>query len=257
MQDLGHFISGNWELFVALFIILFLLARTWIGPGAVSVILPGEAIQLINHKEALVVDVRTEKEYQQGHVMNSLHIPLGVLDDRMQDLQAYKNSALVMVCRSGARSGQAASKLKKQGFTDVHNMSGGMLAWERAKLPVTTKAGTPPKPAAAKPEQSAVDDEHKVLVYSTRKCPFCTRAIDLLEAKNVGFKEIRIDQDTDKRAEMETRSGRTSVPQIFIGKVHVGGCDDMYALEDNGELDGLLGLQDTSATESKQQDSVA
>lgn len=262
MQDLGHFVSGNWELFVALFIILFLLARTWIGPGAVSVILPSEAIQLINHKDALVVDVRTEKEYQQGHIMNALHIPLGVLDDHMQELQSYKNSAVVMVCRSGARSGQATSKLKKQGFTDVHNMGGGMMAWERAKLPTTTKVGKPPKAAVAKPEQSAVDDKaddekNRVVVYSTRKCPFCTRAIDLLEAKRVGFTEIRIDQDTDKRSEMETRSGRTSVPQIFIGEAHVGGCDDMYALEDSGELDGLLGLQETSTKESEQQDSVA
>jgi GrxC family glutaredoxin len=252
MQDLGHFVSGNWELFVALFIILFLLARTWFGPGAVNVILPNEAIQLINHKNALVVDVRTDKEFQQGHVMNALHIPLGVLDDRMQELQAYKNSPLVMVCRSGARSGHAATKLKKQGFTDVHNMGGGMLAWERAKLPTTTKVGKPPQATTGDPTETATDEKHQVVVYSTRKCPFCTRAIDLLEAKNVGFTEIRIDQDTDKRSEMESRSGRTSVPQIFIGEVHVGGCDDMYELEDKGELDGLLGLQDTPATDNKQ-----
>lgn len=258
MQDLGHFVSGNWELFVALFIILFLLARTWFGPGAVNMVVPNEAIQLINHKDALVVDVRTDKEYQQGHVMNALHIPLGVLDDRLHELQAYKNSAVVMVCRSGARSGHAASKLKKQGFSDVHNMGGGMLAWERAKLPTTTEVGKPPKAVASNATEVAVDDEHKVVVYTTRKCPFCTRAIDLLKAKQVGFTEIRIDKDAGKRGEMEARSGgRTSVPQIFIGEVHVGGCDDMYALEDNGELDGLLGLQDTSATDSKQQGSVA
>jgi rhodanese-related sulfurtransferase len=146
MQQIGSFIVGHWELFVALAVILFLLARTWIGPGAVSLLMPTEAIQLINHKNALVVDVRTDKEYQQGHVMNSLHIPLGVLDNRIAELQAYKASPMVMVCRSGARSGQAASKLKKQGFTDVHNLGGGMLAWERANLPVTTKTGVPPKP---------------------------------------------------------------------------------------------------------------
>lgn len=263
MQELSHFVSGNWELFVALAIILFLLARTWFGPGAVDMVLPTETIQLINHKDALVVDVRTDKEYQAGHVMNALHIPLGKLDDRMPELLAYKNTPLVMVCRSGARSGHAAVKLKKQGFTDVHNMGGGMLAWERAKLPVTTEVGTPPKAAA--PELAPIvaiepsNDEqvHQVLVYSTRQCPFCTRAIDLLEAKQVGFTEIRIDQDTDKRAEMEARSGRTSVPQIFIGDFHVGGCDDMYALESKGELDGLLGLSNVTSTDSKAQGSVA
>lgn len=266
MQDLNHFVGGNWELFVALAIILFLLARTWFGPGAVAVVLPTETIQLINHKNALIVDVRTDKEYQQGHVMNALHIPLGKLDDRMQELLAYKNTPVVMVCRSGARSGHAAVKLKKQGFSDVHNMGGGMLAWERAKLPVTTEVGKPPKPPktdaldsapVAAIESSDDGGTHKVLVYSTRQCPFCTRAIDLLEAKQVGFTEIRIDQDTDKRSEMEARSGRTSVPQIFIGDFHVGGCDDMYVLESEGKLDGLLGLTDSDSTDSKTEDSAA
>lgn len=266
MQDLSHFVSGNWELFVALAIILFLLARTWFGPGAVAMVLPSEVIQLINHKDALVVDVRTDKEYQAGHVMNALHIPLGVLEDRVEELLNYKHSAVVMVCRSGARSGQAAMKLKKQGFTDVHNMGGGMLAWERAKLPTTREAGKPPKPPVAEPVKAitATETEHAVLVYTTRLCPFCTRAIDLLEAKNVGFTEIRIDKDSNKRSEMEKRSGRTSVPQIFIGDVHVGGCDDMYALEDKGELDALLGLtveqsvdEEKPSEESKQkQDQV-
>lgn len=139
MQQIGTFIAGHWELFGALTVILFLLARTWIGPGAVSMLMPTEVIQIINHKDALVVDVRTDKEYQQGHVMNALHIPLGMLDNRIAELQAYKAGAVIMVCRSGARSGQAAGKLKKQGFADVHNLGGGMLAWERASLPVTTK----------------------------------------------------------------------------------------------------------------------
>ncbi len=263
MQDLNHFVSGNWELFVALVIILVLLVRTWFGPGAVAMVLPTEMIQLINHKNALVIDVRTDKEYQQGHVMNALHIPLGVLGDRVQELQAYKNTPVVVVCRSGARSGQAAMKLKKQGFTDAHNMAGGMLSWERAKLPMTTEVGKPPK--ANVPEVAPVaaiassndDEDHKVLVYSTRQCPFCTRAIDLLEAKQVGFTEIRIDKDTNKRSEMEARSGRTSVPQIFIGEEHVGGCDDMYALESKGELDDLLGLSPVLGANSKAQGSVA
>ena len=264
MQQMGNFIVGHWELFAALAVILFLLARTWFGPGAVSLLMPSEAIQLINHKDALVVDVRTDKEYQQGHVMNALHIPLGVLDNRIAELQAYKTSAMIMVCRSGARSGQAASKLKKQGFTEVHNLGGGMLAWERANLPVTTKKGTPPKPAASEEKNVSADTEaqasageHDVLVYTTRQCPFCTRAIDLLEKKGVGYTEVRIDTHPEKRAEMEARAQRTSVPQIFIGDTHVGGCDDMYALEDRNELDELLDLVNQSAAAAAEKETQA
>lgn len=261
MQQLSTFIAGHWELFAALVIILFLLARTWLGPGAVSLLMPSEAIQLINHKDALVVDVRTDKEFQQGHVMNALHIPLGVLDNRITELQPYKAGAVIMVCRSGARSGQAASKLKKLGFAGVHNLGGGMLAWERASLPVTTKKGTPPKPVVIEtsaPDVSTADaadtqaSDHHVVVYSTRQCPFCTRAIDLLEKKGVGFNEVRIDTYPEKRVEMEARAQRTSVPQIFIGDTHVGGCDDMYELEDRGELDALLDLSAQSADKETQ-----
>jgi len=267
MQEFGNFVSGNWELFVALAIILFLLARTWFGPSAVVMVLASEAVHLINHKNALVVDVRTEKEYQEDHVMNALHIPLGVLDDRIQELQAYKNDVVVVVCRTGSRSAQAATKLKKQGFTTVHNIGGGMRAWKNFKLPTTTKVGKPPEPGKPEPEKTPSDSTETgsndsetitpVLVYSTRQDPFCSRAIDLLKAKNIGFHEIRIDEDTDKRSEMEARSGQTSVPQIFVGDIHVGDCDNMLALEDKGELDALLGLQDVPAADSKPQDSAA
>ncbi len=79
-----------------------------------------------------------------------------------------------------------------------------------------------------------------VLMYSTGFCPYCVRARLLLERKGVNYQDIRVDLEPALRAEMIQRSGRTSVPQIFIGEVHVGGCDDMYALEREGRLDPLL-----------------
>jgi len=82
-----------------------------------------------------------------------------------------------------------------------------------------------------------------VVMYSTRFCPYCVRARMLLESKNVPYTDIRIDQQPDRRAEMEQRAQRTSVPQIFIGDEHVGGCDDLFALEARGELDRKLGLE--------------
>ena len=82
-----------------------------------------------------------------------------------------------------------------------------------------------------------------VVMYCTMMCPYCVRARNLLREKGVDYQEILIDREPDRRAEMIERSGGvTSVPQIFIGDTHVGGCDDMYAMEARGELDGLLGI---------------
>lgn len=79
-----------------------------------------------------------------------------------------------------------------------------------------------------------------VTVYSTRVCPYCVRAKALLDAKHVPYREVLVDLDPEKRVEMVQRSGRRTVPQIFIGERHVGGFDELYVLEREGGLDPLL-----------------
>lgn len=81
-----------------------------------------------------------------------------------------------------------------------------------------------------------------VEIYTTQYCPYCQWAKELLSRKGVDFREIDVTQDRQMRQQMiERASGRSTVPQIFIGGTHVGGCDDLYALEDAGKLDPLLG----------------
>ncbi|HKM26232.1 MAG TPA: glutaredoxin 3 [Thiopseudomonas sp.] len=80
----------------------------------------------------------------------------------------------------------------------------------------------------------------KVIIYSSDWCPFCTRAKTLLSNKGVKFEEIRVDGKPDVRAQMAEKAGRTSVPQIWIDELHVGGCDELFALERGGKLDALL-----------------
>lgn len=82
-----------------------------------------------------------------------------------------------------------------------------------------------------------------VVIYSSRFCPYCVRAKMLLDAKGVSYNEIHVDIDRERRSEMVELSGRTSVPQIFIDDDHIGGCDDLYALDAQGGLDAKLGLQ--------------
>lgn len=80
-----------------------------------------------------------------------------------------------------------------------------------------------------------------VEIYTKSFCPYCWRAKSLLEAKGVEYKEIAVDFGGElKQAMMRRSKGRTTVPQIFIGAVHVGGCDDLVALEREGKLDQLL-----------------
>jgi glutaredoxin 3 len=79
-----------------------------------------------------------------------------------------------------------------------------------------------------------------VIVYSSDWCPYCTRAKQLLQKKGVAFEEINVDGKPQLRAEMTQKAGRTSVPQIWIGASHVGGCDDLFALERAGKLDAML-----------------
>jgi glutaredoxin 3 len=80
----------------------------------------------------------------------------------------------------------------------------------------------------------------KVLMYLTASCPFCQSADRLLQQKGAAVEKIRVDLEPARRAEMIQRSGRRTVPQIWINGLHVGGCDDLYALERAGELDPLL-----------------
>ena len=77
-------------------------------------------------------------------------------------------------------------------------------------------------------------------IYTTRTCPYCVRAKRLLQRKNVSYEEIDVSYDDDAREQMMERSGRRSVPQIFIGERHVGGSDELYELDQRGELDALL-----------------
>jgi glutaredoxin 3 len=79
-----------------------------------------------------------------------------------------------------------------------------------------------------------------VTIYTKSWCPYCSAAKDLLKKKNVAFTEIPVKSADDQSAMAKKAGGRSTVPQIWVGERHVGGCDDLYALDDKGELDRLL-----------------
>ena len=94
------------------------------------------ALQLINHKNALILDVREDNEYRAGHLLNARLIPLGKLRERIGELEKYRDHPIVVVCRSGNRSGSACALLGKEGFLQAYNLAGGVMDWQRRKLPL-------------------------------------------------------------------------------------------------------------------------
>lgn len=140
-MPLQEFVVANWELFLALVVILALLFSNLFGErlrGYQSVD-PNSAVNLINHEDALYLDVRTDAEISDGRVINSLHIPLAALKSRLGELEKHRERPIVVGCRSGHRSGVACGQLRKAGFEKVYNLKGGILAWRSANLPVSRK----------------------------------------------------------------------------------------------------------------------
>lgn len=138
---LFEFIVNHWALSAAFVGVLALLVFSEIRRKlhGVPQLGPHAATQLMNSEDALVLDVREDAEYKQGHLANAVHIPLGQLNQRVKELDKYRGRNVVAYCRTGNRSNTAASLLRRQGFDTVFNLAGGIVAWQNANLPVTKK----------------------------------------------------------------------------------------------------------------------
>lgn len=98
------------------------------------------AVQLINYKDAVVLDVREGSEYNAGHLPNSRHIPADKLEQRLQELEKFKDKPILLIHRTGVNtSGKAGALLRSNGFAHVHNLAGGIETWRQANLPIVKK----------------------------------------------------------------------------------------------------------------------
>jgi len=139
MQQLFEFILHNWFLFLALVVIVVLLIMNSVRSKLLgfSELKPTEAVQLINRAEPLVLDVREDSEFGKGHIGDARHIPVGELESRIAELDDARDQDILIYCRSGQRSARAASILKRHGFSRLHKVNGGIMAWQSANLPVS------------------------------------------------------------------------------------------------------------------------
>lgn len=120
--------------------IMLLLPLFKKSAGGVPSVSAGEAVTLINRHNALVLDVRDDAEFATGHITDAKHIPLSALSDRLAELNKFKDKPILVNCQRGMRSAKACVILRKAEFTQVHNLEGGLMAWESAKLPVVKTA---------------------------------------------------------------------------------------------------------------------
>lgn len=135
MEHLNEFVAVNWVMILVWFFLLGMIINSFLK--STNDISPQQAVQLMSHESgSIVLDVREDSEYQSGHIQDSIHIPLGSLASRVSELDKYKDKNVILGCRSGSRSGRACSILKKNGFTKVHNLRGGVMAWEKDSLPM-------------------------------------------------------------------------------------------------------------------------
>lgn len=114
--------------------LLFPLFTRGMRPGAE--VGPTEAVMLINRKDAVVVDVRDEGEYSNGHINNARHLPEKQLTERIKELEKFKAKPVIVSCASGRRATAVADTLRKQGFADVVALRGGISAWLQAGMPL-------------------------------------------------------------------------------------------------------------------------
>ena len=154
MEDFVSFLAEQWALFGAFMFVTFLLMRNFLATsmsGIKHVDVNG-AIRMMN-QNAVVVDVRLENEFKNGHIQGARLMPVGVLESRLKELEEAKSSEIIICCQTGNRSLRAAQILKKHGFESVYNLSGGMGTWVNANMPVET--GTKTKSRKRKEKEKA------------------------------------------------------------------------------------------------------
>lgn len=136
-----EFISNHWMLASGHFIVSLLLLQDLFDTVTrrYKTVSAAGAVALLNRDDTLLIDVREPHEYATGHIENARHLSLPRLKDALYEFEDRKNVPVIVYCQQGTRSKEACKQMVQQGFTQVYYLSGGMLSWEDAKLPVSRK----------------------------------------------------------------------------------------------------------------------
>ena len=135
MDQLFEFIGNHPWLVGAFAVVIFLFIRNEVSRGGKSVSAQ-ELVNMVNKDGAVVIDVRDEKEFREGHIVHAINIPHVNFSNRIRELEIYKQKPLVVACKMGQHSGSIGTQLRKAGFSDVARLQGGVTEWRNQNLPV-------------------------------------------------------------------------------------------------------------------------
>ena len=138
-EKFSEFVVNHYLLSAGFLIVLFLLIKELMRNvgKAYQEILPAEVTRLINHEDALVIDIREEKDFQKGHILNAMHLPLGLFESKLNKLEKHKSKPIILSCNTGKQSDRACAILVKNGYEKIFNLKGGVSNWQAANLPLT------------------------------------------------------------------------------------------------------------------------
>lgn len=135
MNQLIEFSINHWEM-VALFLAVLATVLYYENQGGARGLSPSAATGLINSEEAVVIDIRPEKEFRAGHITGSLNVPAAKIKEQLTKLEKHKNNPMIVVCQSGITASGSAKELKKAGFSKVYKLKGGIAEWQSSNLPL-------------------------------------------------------------------------------------------------------------------------
>jgi len=127
---------GNHYVLVSVFVFLLVAFIINEGKQGGAAITPNNLVNLVNREGAVIVDIRDNKEFGNGHIAGAVNVPFPAVESRIGELAPYKEKPVVLVCKMGQHAGSIGRKLRAQGFEDVRRLSGGMAEWGANSLPV-------------------------------------------------------------------------------------------------------------------------
>ena len=141
MQEFIQFCLRHWELCLTFIVVLsFLLVFELHGKlTGVPSVSPQEVTRLINHEDAVVIDIRDSASFSKGHIINAINIPQAELEAALKRIEKYKERTVVLVYNMGQPHHKAINLLRKAGFTKLYHLKGGITTWQNASLPLTKK----------------------------------------------------------------------------------------------------------------------